>query len=165
MKVKEIIEELESRIEYKDCKKEKPDSFLAHIFNMDDEANKDSFQIGFYNIDDSITTFILGKNKCEVIPNAEVFKKPDSKVKKLEIEKVRIETDEADDIASALMKNKYQNESSTKRILILQSIDIGTIYNITYITQSLNMLNIKIDAETGEIKEEKLSSLMDLKAK
>jgi uncharacterized protein YpmB len=58
---------------------------------------------------------------------------------------------------------KYQ-EIPTKKIFILQQKE-SPIWNITYLTQSLNILNMKINAETGQIIEEKIESAMNFQKK
>jgi hypothetical protein len=58
---------------------------------------------------------------------------------------------------------KYQ-EIPSKKIFILQQKE-SPIWNITYLTQSLNILNMKINAETGQIMEEKIESAMNFQKK
>lgn len=58
---------------------------------------------------------------------------------------------------------KYQ-EIPSKKIFILQQKE-SPIWNITYLTQSLNILNMKINAETGQIIEEKIESAMNFQKK
>ena len=165
MKIKELIEKLESSKEFKEWKKENYASSLVHVFKMFDEANKDDWQIGFYNPDDTITTFIIGKEGIQILPEAEIFKKPDAKIMKLSVEDIKVELDEAIGDARKFQEKEYPNEKPTKEIVILQKLDRGLVYNITFVTQAFNTLNIKIDAKTGKVVHHKLMSLMDLKAK
>mgnify|MGYP006434371207 CR=1 FL=1 len=58
---------------------------------------------------------------------------------------------------------KYQ-EIPSKKIFILQQKE-SPIWNITYLTQSLIILNMKINAETGQIMEEKIESAMNFQKK
>ncbi|MBW3022928.1 hypothetical protein KY308_02405, partial [Candidatus Woesearchaeota archaeon] len=55
---------------------------------------------------------------------------------------------------------KYKTHIPIKRIAILQHLPIGQVWNITYVTQSFNTLNIKINAETKEIVSDKLVSIV-----
>ena len=164
MKVKNLVQELEKSKEFTEWKKENYASSLVHIFKMFDEANKDEYQIGFYNPDDTITTFILGKECIQILPKAEIFKKPNDKIMKLNIENVKTELDEAIEDARTFQEKKYPNEKPIKEIVILQRLNLGLIYNITFITRAFNTLNVKIDAKTGKVVEHKLMSLMDMKA-
>jgi len=165
MEIKEIIENLEKTKEFKDYKKENEFSFLTHIFHMDDPANKDDFQVGYYNKDDTITTFIISKDQVKVMPEAEIFKKPDAKIKKLDLDEVKISIEQSDKISKDILEKKYKQETPSKRILILQNIEEGLIYNITFITQTSSMINIKIDAKTGEVIHESITPLSSLMAK
>ena len=63
MKVKEIISKLEGKKKWTEWKKINYSSSLVHIFKMFDEANKDEIQVGYYNKDDTITTFIISGEK------------------------------------------------------------------------------------------------------
>lgn len=165
MKIRKLIKKLEDSKEFKDWKKENNASSLVHVFKMFDEANKDEWQIGFYNPDDKIITFIIGKDSIQILPESEIFKKPDAKIFKLNIEDVKVELIEALEKAKNFQEKDYPQEKPMKEIVILQKLDIGQVYNITFVTQTFNTLNIKIDAKTGEIKSHKLMSLMDPKAK
>ena len=49
-----------------------------------------------------------------------------------------------------------------KKIMILQSLPapLGTVWNVTFVLQTFQTLNIKIDVQTGEVKEHKCISLI-----
>ena len=51
-----------------------------------------------------------------------------------------------------------------KEVVILQNLDVGQVWNITYITKSFQTLNIKIDAETGDVLEDKLHQIFSMDA-
>jgi len=165
VKIKELVKKLEGFQEYKGWKKENYASSLVHIFKMFDEANKDEWQIGFYNSDDTITTFIIGNECIRMIPKAEIFKEPNTKIQKLDIDGVKIELDDALGKARKFQEKEYPNEKPIKEIVILQNLDIGQLYNITLVTRAFNTLNMKVDAKTGKIVKHQLVSLMDLEAK
>ena len=82
------------------------------------------------------------------------------KIKSLNIEKVKIDYENALKTASELQKEKYKTEIPFKQITILQNIDEGQVWNFTFITQAFKTLNIKIDAKTGEIVKDELINLM-----
>ena len=91
---------------------------------------------------------------------SEVFKHPDHTVAELDIETVNIEVDEALEVAQKLQEEKYPKSSPFKRIIILQNLEQGQVWNITYVTQNFKTLNIKIDAGNGKIAEHKLLDLI-----
>src|SRR3989344_648586 len=164
MALKDVISKLESNPEFKTWKKENYASSLVHIFRMFDEANKGEFQIGFFNKDETITSFIVG-DSITLVPPEEIFKKPDEIIQKLSIEEVSLEFEGALIIAKNLQKSKYPAEVALKEMVILQHLSIGQVYNITFITKSFKTLNIKIDSASGKIISHNLISLADLKAK
>jgi uncharacterized membrane protein YkoI len=84
---------------------------------------------------------------------------------KLSVEDVKIELDEAMKNARKFQEKEYPKEKSMKEIVILQKLDSGQVYNVTFVTQAFNTLNIKLDSKTGKVVKHKLMSLMDLKAK
>ena len=64
-------------------------------------------------------------------------------------------------IADKLKREKYKNETLTKKIIILQNLkEFGHIWNLTFLTSSFKTLNIKIDANSGKILKKKLASLI-----
>ena len=59
---------------------------------------------------------------------------------------------------------EYKQETPFKIITILQKLDIGQVYNITYVTQSFKVLNFKIDSSNGKVLKKSLKSIMEFKA-
>ncbi|MEA3514373.1 MAG: hypothetical protein U9R34_02775, partial [Nanoarchaeota archaeon] len=59
-------------------------------------------------------------------------------------------------------EKKYKNELPSRKIFILQNIDIGQIWNVTIVTLTFNTLNLKIDSNTGEVIQHHLTSLMQM---
>ena len=59
MQVKDKLKFLQDSKEFGEWKKKNKESYLAHVFRMLDEANINIWQFGYYNKDDTITTFIL----------------------------------------------------------------------------------------------------------
>jgi len=154
------IQKLESSDIFKQAKDENPGIYLTHAFVMLDSNIKKEWQLGYYNEKtDRIVTFNIGdiitKN-----PEAEAFKK-DGAIKKLEIENVKISFDKALETADIVQKQKYARCNATNRIIILQNLD-KQVWNITYVSISMETLNIKMDAETGEIISDSMKSLFKI---
>ena len=160
MKIKELIKTLEESKEFKDWKKDNKDSYFVHIFVMDSQSK----QIGYYNPkNNKITSFIIEK-PIKIMPEEDPFKKEKTKIKQLDIEKVKLDYDKALETAKSFQKEKFSEHKPIKTIAILQNLLNKNLWNITFVTQSLNTLNIKIDAATKKIIEHKLTSLMQFKA-
>jgi len=128
-------------------------------------GEEDAWYFGFYNKDDTITTFAVSALAVSKEEKDEIFKKPETEVKPVLEDEIKITSLEALDNASELVGKEYPNEVLSKNIVLLQNLEIGQIYNITFITMSMSTINIKVDSVTGEIKEHKLTNLMDFKVK
>jgi hypothetical protein len=57
---------------------------------------------------------------------------------------------------------KRHKELVTKRIFVVQHITEGTVWNNTYVTQSLKTLNVKIDCQSGKVLSENLQSILSM---
>ncbi|MAG72193.1 MAG: hypothetical protein CL471_18165 [Acidobacteria bacterium] len=127
------------------------------------EDNKEQpWQFGFYNKSkDKVITFIVHQEKIEMQEEEEIFKKPDTKIKQIDIEKITISFKEILKKTEEFIKKKYPKELSNKTIAILQGLDkYGTVWNLTYITHSFNTINIKASPEDGKILHDKIESIM-----
>lgn len=163
MEFKKALNKLEKSSEFKKWKEENKDDYFSYAFSeLRDEEGE--WQIGYYNKkDDRITTFIVNK-KIEIVPQQEIFKKPGTKVNKIDLNKVKLSFAEIIDKATQLQKEEYPKEVADKTITILQNLEeFRNIWNITFITKAFNTLNIKINAENGKILEHKLSSIFDFR--
>lgn len=158
------LERLEENNEFKKWKKKNKDSFLAHVFKMLNDANKDDWQVGYYNKNDTITTFILMPDDIKIADSQNIFKKPDAKILKLDKEKIKIDIAKALETAEKIQTKEYKQEMPFKIITILQKLDIGQVYNITYLTQSFKVLNFKIDCCNGKVLKKTLQPIMEFKA-
>ena len=160
--IKEAINQLENDTVFKDWRSKNKDSYLCHCFKMMDEANIDDWQIGYYNKNDTIITFMVSSSGVQKGEESEIFKKPGDNVKELNKDNIKVSYLEALDEASAFAEKNYSKEVITNKILILQNLKLGQVYNITFVTMAMNTINIKIDSSSKEVLEHKLTSLMDL---
>ncbi len=162
MKVMDVVKKLEKSSKFKELNKK---SYLAHLFKMMDDLNKDIWQIGYYNEDGTITTFIIEKKDIKIVPEQEVFQKTKRKVKKLDIDKVKIDLDKALDIVKDLQQKKFSGNTPLKIMVVLQNIANHIVYNITYITNSFNTLNMKIDGINGKVISYELTPMLQFQGK
>lgn len=149
--------------EFKEWKSENKNSYLCSFFLIIDEKELMPWQLAFYSPStDTITSFIASNPVKILEKNSKIFKMDRSKINELHLNKVNIDLKEAFLILERLKMEKYPNELPTKKIVILQKTK-HLVWNITYINSSLNILNVKVDAISGEIIEDKISSIMSLK--
>ncbi len=152
-KIKESLRDLEKTDDYKNWRKEHKESYLSNVFFI----NEESWQICYYNPKkDKLTTFL--DNKLLKADGA-IFKKNRDKINELKIENIKIDFEDALKVIEKLVKEKYSHETLTTKIVILQNIN-AEMWNITYLTSTFNVLNVKINAINGEMISEKLTAAM-----
>ena len=152
--IKEFLEELKKSEIFKKFKEKNQLAYNSSISKIQKEL-----QIDYYDPNtDKITSFTKRNNEI-ISQESEVFRKEKIDIPELKLDKIKITLKAIEDIIAM----KYQ-EIPTKKIFILQQKE-SPIWNITYLTQSLNILNMKINAETGQIIEEKIESAMNFQKK
>ncbi|MBS3152069.1 hypothetical protein J4230_01525 [Candidatus Woesearchaeota archaeon] len=151
--IKESYEKLLASKEFKHK------GFLCGAFLICDieDINNTEWQIDFYNTEsDTITTYLVSK-KIEITDNSKILKKEDVKIEKLNINEIKTSFEDIKNKIENIL-NKYK-ETAAKITVILQKQKIP-MWNIIYITKKFNILNIKINAENGEVIEEKTVPLV-----
>ena len=162
MELKLALKKLKQSNEFENWNKKNPDVFFSYALKMLEDDKEQPWQLGFYHKStDKIVTFIVDENAIEMQKEEDVFKKPDTKVKQIDIEKVKIPFDKILEKTEQFQKKNYPKELINKTIAILQNLEeYGTIWNITYLTNSFKTLNIKVNAENGKIVCHNIDSLM-----
>lgn len=141
---------------YKSFKEQNQLSYLSSIFILDN-----NLQFDFYNKEtDKITSFTL-KDKEITSEESKVFKQENSDVKELKLDKVKVDIKKVKSILSKSLE-KY-NQREKKEIIILQSQE-EPLWNVSYITTEFKLLNVKIDAISGQILSEKIESVLNFKS-
>ncbi|MDP4012818.1 MAG: hypothetical protein Q8R00_04405 [Candidatus Nanoarchaeia archaeon] len=155
----ETLKKVESSSIFKEQKEKHKEIYLASFFKMADDE-KEEIQLHYYNPEtDKMILFIIADEITS--QESEVFKQSDAIIKELKLDEVKINFEEASKIISKLLSEKYNHESPNKRIFILQNLE-KPIWNITYLTTSINLLNVKINAITGEIISENITPALQL---
>lgn len=160
----DAFRKLSASSSFKDWQKKNKKCYLAHFFSeFDNKMVPDHWQVGYYDkVKDTIATFFVD-SEVTLHPSAEVFK-DGGVVLELDISAVKIDGIEALERAHAVQKKKYSAHTPMKGILILQHLNLGTVWNVTFITQAFAALTVKVDAVSGEVVRDHLVSLFDLKA-
>lgn len=134
--------------------------FLCGAFIMCEPKDlKDkNWQIDFYDSkkDEMITYSINGGINVE---KSKAFTK-DYDIKELNIDDVKVSLDDALKKGDEMLKN--HNDRAAKIIVILQVLD-KLIWNVTYMTNNFNVLNVKVDAVDGKIIGENFGSMLQFK--
>ncbi len=146
MELKEVLSAVEKSSEFAQWKKEHQKSYLAHAFVMMDEANRDAWQVGYYDAEKS-----LSSGKIDIIPDQEVFK-AHQKIPELKPEDVKLSVAEAMETAEKTRNEKFRNELPAKTFFIIQDLEEhGPVFNITYFTHSFKTINIKLSTKDGRV--------------
>ncbi len=152
--LKEVQSAIEASLLFQNWKKEHH-AYLVHFFFMDEKI-----QVGYYDEKaDSIVTFVKEKEitKSE---DKEIFRQ-EKKIVPLDMNIVKIKVQEAVQKIEEIQKQKYHGDMVSKKIIVLQTLNNVPTYNITLITMTFKMINIRIDARTGSVLEEKMQPIMD----
>ena len=135
--------------EFQGFKKENESAFLANVFL---DSNGWQFNFAF---DKKMISFYIESDLIKT-EESEAYEK-DSNPEELEIEKIKIDLEKVEEIVK-----KLSDEEITKKIIILQQKEVP-YWNITNITSSLNVLNVRVNAISGEILEQKEESIMNFR--
>lgn len=160
MNIKQAVKDIENNSEFKSWRLQNSKLILAHIFAILDEENKDTVQFGYYDeAKEKITTIIWDKEKISIVPEQEILKSGD-KITELNPEEIKISVEEALEIVEK-ERAKKMPEPILKKFFIIQNSEHGTIYNITFFSQALRTLNMKILAENGKVAHSDVKKLIE----
>jgi len=162
MNVNELVEKVKADSSYTDFLGNSPKSFLAHIFMMSDGDTMRDLQVGYYNPENKkMTSFSIDGEKIIRMPEQDIFQKPGNTVKELDMSVVKAEQVAVKEGVEKVVKDKYNAEGS-KKIFILQNIDAGQVWNVTYLTTKFSTINFKVDSSSMEILSDEEVQLIDM---
>jgi hypothetical protein len=164
MEFSEALEKLEGSKEFKEWKNKNKDMHLVHGFTMLNSSKEEpiNWQIGYYDKkEDKITPVEVGADVSIGGPQ-QIFKKEGS-VAKLDSSKIKIKLSKALAENEKVRLEKYAKDEPMKIFVVVQNIDeFGNVWNITTATNTMNTINVKIDAENGEIKSVRTENFMQM---
>ncbi len=162
--LKKLVKDLESAKEFKSFKKENPESYLASCVVTVKGKTSNEWQINYYLPEKSkMTTFVM-KEPLQVINEQDIFQKEKKEVKELEFKDVKVNMKKALELLESFMKKKYKVEFPGETIVVLQVLEEGPVWNLTILTATLKVLNIKINAIDGEVLSDSIESFLQHRA-
>lgn len=167
-RLKKALKQLGSDPEFKEWKEENKDCYFSYAFNIIKGKDQlEDWQLGYYDKKkDKVTTFIIKEDDIEIRPEEDIFKKEETEVKEIDLKEAKLNIGDVLKKAEEFQKKQYPKELPAKVILILQNLPgLGNLWNITYVTQAFNTLNIKISSKTGKVLKHELTPLVDFRAK
>ncbi|MBI5872507.1 hypothetical protein HZB88_05510 [archaeon] len=161
--LKQIIEGIRDSPEFKQYAEKK--IYLASCFSLNNPDAKEGWQIDFYEPEKhKMKTFTMAGSTIRVQDEEEIFQRFEAKIEELNLALVKTDLPEALQKVDALLSSKYTNEKKDKAIIILQAVRSVPVWNITYLTTSFKILNVKLNALTGTILSEKMENIISFKA-
>lgn len=100
----------------------------------------------------------------QVINEQDIFQKEKSEVKELFFKDVKINLEKALLLLEKLRKKKYAGDFPGKVIAVLQVGEDKTVWNLTMMTATLKVLNVKLKASDGKVISDSIESFMSFKA-
>ena len=152
MDFKKAVGFIEDSKEFKDFIKKNKGYYLVHVFSPRDFANDNVWQIGYYSRDtDKIVVFENNNDVVLIHPPEDALKKEEY-IQALDLEKLEVSRVDASTICDEVLKEYYSHEQLNKAIFLLQNLpEFGEVWNITLVTQTFSVINIKINATTGKV--------------
>ena len=156
----ELLKKVESSNEFKDYKKDHQNAYLCSIF-----LTETQLQFSFYSKKTKlVTSFKLEGDKVTLVGKDEkIFQKEKKDLQELNLNEIKVDLNKAKELTNNFIKEKYPHETPNKEIIILQVINNKIVWNITKITSTFNIINIKLDASSGNIIEDKIESALNFK--
>jgi hypothetical protein len=159
MQFKEALLALQANAAFKAWSAANPNNYLAHGFLMQGTQFANEWQIGFYNkSEDRIIVFTVGED-IRMNPPSELFKK-DSGVLELVLADIWHDANDALAAAEEYRQEHYREHTPQQTILLVQRLKIGQLWNITFVTDTFSVCNIKLDTKDLTVKSASCESLM-----
>ena len=165
--VHKVFHALSEKDKFKTWKEDHKKSFLSHFFCALDAkySPKGPWEIGMFDSEkDKITVFVAKDNEePEIKQEDEVFKKKQEVVQELNLDNVKITYLQALGKFKDNLKELYSNMQLGDGFIVLQKIDDKTLWNFTFITKTLQFVNIKFHADSGKLESHQTVELVDRK--
>ena len=164
MDLKPALKRLQESQNFQKWHQKHKSTYFSYAFKIPQEMQQNEWQLGFYDSkSDKITTFIIKENSVDIRDEDDVFKEEESKVHEIDMGSIKLEFEDALAKAIEFQSKNHPKDRSIKTIAILQHISGSNVWNITFITEAFNTLNIRIDANSGKIIHHSLSSIFSFR--
>ena len=162
-RLKEEKSKIEKTEKFLDFKKEHQKAYFYAAFTLYDDIKNAKWQFNYYDPKSNKTTYFEFNDEIKISSEEKIFQKNNEEPKELDLNNIKIDLDKAFSILNELKNEKYKDQHENKFIIVVQYSDDKLVWNITYLTEELNFLNVKIDCINGEILDEKFDSVLRFK--
>lgn len=164
MELKDSFEKLKSSDIFVKWKKECKEAYLSScfIFLGKDVKHKElcNWQFDFYyDKTGRLTSFVVGDEIT--IQEDRIFREDKNKPSEINIEDVKVEMDDA--IDKGLSVDEMKDKITNKQIIVLQKIEGNFVWNLSFLTNSFELFNVRIDVVKGDIISKEKTSLLSFK--
>ena len=175
----EILAAVEKKAAFTSWRKDNKKAFLTSAFTMVSSAEQilegKEWLFSYYDTaDDTFTTF--SSEGAQKATKEQAFKEGET-LPALNLSTIKVEAAGCINKAEELKNKEYKGQQASKIIAILQPLRSDeitgssqkskespsaiTVWNLTYITTAYNVINVKIDAASGNVLSHKMSGVMD----
>ncbi len=161
MNLFQAVEFVESSDVFKDFLKDNPDYYLVHLFTSVVNGVRDPWQVGYYSKDADKIVVFTASDSVTVSKPEDVFKES-GVVAPLDLSSVKVSFDDAKSVVDSFLASNFYSDKPLRFIVILQVVDSLPVWNITVVSHSLKMINVRVNASSGEIVSSSHHSLMSL---
>ena len=162
--IRKLVKDLEVSKEFKGFKKDNSDAYLSSCVVTVKGKTYSEWQMNYYLPEkNKITTFVM-KDPLEVINDQDIFQKEKNDVKELEFKDVKINIKKALELLESFRKKKYKTEFPGEVIVVLQVLEKSPVWNLTMLTATLKVMNVKISAVDGEVLSDSIESFLQHRA-
>ncbi len=159
MEAKEAIEAVKGSEEYAHWKEANTDGYLSGFFTLMEKDSEGDQLVLFYEPGKDRVISFNASNPSDV--REDDVMKAGKTVLELSLDDVELTMETAMKSAEELYEAEYQQKVSVKTIIILQHLEEGVLWNITFVTPQFKTVNVRLDAKTGEIKKHEEVSLFE----
>jgi len=161
MKFKDLLERVEGSEEFKKFEGENPNAELCAGFFILDFLSNDNKDTLDYKIDKKVFTFSTRDE--EIVVNEDKLIDDPGRPGLVEIDKeINVEVDELKGIVGTRALEEGISAKLNKIIAVLQKYNDKQIWNLTCMLDGLIILNVHVDALSGDVLKFERKSMMDL---
>jgi len=155
------FEEIEESKAFKNFKQKNPDVELCAGFFVISvsEEEKEQKQLDYCLKNGKIFTFVIN-HEVQMIETKQI-EGQNQKLEKINREKIKTDLDDVEKILEEKFKENNISKKIQKIIAVLQNHEGGVIWNLNCMLEGMEILQIWINAETGDIRKFEKKNMFD----
>ena len=146
-------------------KKNHVQAYLSHFFCplTSTLTQKSAWELGYYDLSSNkITIFIpLKTDEFEIKPEDTVFKQDTTAIEPLLLDKIQVSYERSQELFQINFPTQFPKQQLGDGFIILQCLNQKILWNYTFITKTIQFINIKINAITSELDSVQTVDLVD----